>query len=56
MPVVRCAAVAFMLSSFVLSILSPGGAGGISGAGGVTDAVNSSSIASLFFINSSCNL
>ena len=56
MPAVRCAAVAFMLSSFVLSILSSGGVGGISGAGRVTDAVNSSSTASLFFINSFCSL
>ena len=56
MPVVRCAAVAFMLNSFVLSILSSSGARGISGAGGVTDVVNSSSTASLFFINSSCSL
>ena len=40
----------------VLSTLPSGGAGGISDAGGVTDAVNSSSTASLIFINSySCS-
>ena len=31
MPAVRCAAVAFMLSSFALSFFSLGGAGGIIG-------------------------
>ena len=44
MPTMRCATVAFMLSSFALSILSSGGAGEISGAGGVTCAVNSDMI------------
>ena len=38
MPTMRCATVAFMLSSFALSILSSGGAGG------VTCAVNSDTI------------
>ena len=55
MPTIRCVAVAFMLSSFVLSILSFNGAGGMSDAGGVTDA-DDSSIVSLFFINSSYSL
>ena len=47
---------AFMLSSFVLSFFSLGGAGGIISSLGMTDAVNSPSTASLFFTNSSCSL
>ena len=46
---VRCVAVEFSFCSFVLSIpLS-------SGAGGMTNAGDSSLTASLFFVNSSCN-
>ena len=44
---VRCAAVEFSFCSFVLSILLSGGAGGM------TDARDSSLTASLFFVNSS---
>ena len=46
---VRCAAVEFSFYSFVLSILF------FSGAGGVTDAGDSSLTASLFFVKSSCS-
>ena len=46
---VRCSVVEFSLCSFVLSILLSGGAGGM------TDAGDSSLIASLFFINSYCS-
>ena len=53
---VRCAAFDFSFFPFVLSILPSSGTGGISGVGGVTDAVNSSSTASLFFINSCYSL
>ena len=51
----RCVAVEFNFCSFVLSILLSGGAGGMIDAGGVTDAVDSSLTASLFFVNSSCS-
>ena len=44
---VRCVAVEFSFCSFVLSILLSGGAGGM------TDAGDSSLTASLFFVNSS---
>ena len=44
-----------MLSSFVLSFFSLGGAGRIIGSIGGTDAVHSPPIASLSFINSSCS-
>ena len=53
---VRCAAFDFSFCPFVLSTLPSGGAGGISGAGGVTEALDSQSDSSLFFINSSCSL
>ena len=46
---VRCAAIKFSFCSFVLSILLSGGAGGR------TDAGDSSLTASLFFVNSSCS-
>ena len=55
MLVVRCAAVEFSFYCFVLSILISGGVGGMTDAGGVTYAVDSSLTASLFFINSSCS-
>ena len=52
---VSCSRVEFFFFS-VLSTLPSGGAKGISGAGGVTDAINSSSTTSLIFINScSCS-
>ena len=46
---VRCAAVEFSFYSFILIILLSGGAGGM------TDAGDSSLTASLFFVNSSCS-
>ena len=49
------AAVEFSFCSFLLSILLSGGAGGMTDAGGVTDAVDYSLTASLFFGNSSCS-
>ena len=56
MSTVRLAAAELSCCPSVLSTLPSGGAGGISGARGVTDAVNSSSTASLIFINScSCS-
>ena len=52
---VRYAVVESSFCSFVLSILLPGGNGGITVVGGVTGVVSSSLTASLFFISSSCN-
>ena len=49
MVAMRCAVVEFSFCSFVLSILLSGGAGGM------TDAGDSSLTASLFFVNSSCS-
>ena len=56
MPPVLCAALAFMLSSFVLSFFPLGGVGGIIGSVGAIDAVNYPPTASLFFTISSCNI
>ena len=56
MPPVLCAATAFMLSSFVLSFFTLGGAGQIIGSTGVTNAVHSPPISSLSFFNSSYSL
>ena len=53
---VRCAAVEFNFYSWLLSIMLSGGAGGMTDAGRVTDAVDLPSTASWFSINSSCNL
>ena len=47
------AAVEFNFCSLVISILFSGGAGGMTDAGRVTDAIKSSLTASLFFVNSS---
>ena len=52
----RCAAVEFSFCSLVLNILLSGGAGGMIGAGRVTDAVDPSLTASWFFDNSPCSL
>ena len=57
MLVVRCAAVEFSFCcSWLLSIMLFGGAGGMTDAGRVTDAVDPSSTALLFSIDSSCSL
>ena len=56
MPPVLFAALAFMLSSFVLSFFPLGGVGGIIGSAGAIDAVQSPSIASLFFTISSYSI
>ena len=54
---VRCAAVVFSFCcSWLLSIMLFGGAGGMIDAGRLIDAVDPSSTASLFSINSSCSL
>ena len=53
---VRCAAVEFNFCSLVLSIMLAGGAGGMTDAGRVTDAVDPSLTASWFFVNSPCSL
>ena len=52
---VRCAAVEFNFCSWLLSITLSGGVGGMTDAGRVTDAVDPSSTASWFSINSSCS-
>ena len=46
------AAVEFSFCSFVLRILLSGGASGMTDAGGVADAIDSSLTASLFYVNS----
>ena len=57
MPAVRCAAVEFSFCcSWLLSIMLFGGVGGMTDAGRLTDAVDPSSTASWFSINSSCSL
>ena len=56
MLVVRCAAVEFNFCSLVLSITLSGGAGGMTEAGRVTDAVDPSLTASWFFVNSPYSL
>ena len=56
MLVVRCAIVEFNFCSWLLSIMFSGGAGGMTDAGRVTDAVDPSSTASWFSINSYCSL
>ena len=52
---VRCDAFAMSFCPFVLSILPSGGAGEMTDAGAVIDAVDSSLTASLFIIDSSCS-
>ena len=57
MLVVRCATVEFSFyCSWLSSIWLFGGAGGMTDAGKLTDAVDPSSIASWFSINFSCSL
>ena len=56
MLVVRYAAVEFSFCSLVLNILLSGGAGGMTDAGRVTDAVDPSLNASWFFDNFTCSL
>ena len=51
----RCAAVEFSFCSWLLSIMLSGGVGGMTDAGRLTDAVDPSSTASSFSINSSCS-
>ena len=53
---VRCAAVEFNFCSWLLSIMFFGSVGGMTDAGRVTDAVDPSSTASWFSINSSFSL
>ena len=53
---VRCAAVESNFCSWLLSIMLSSGAGGMTDAGRVTDAVDPSSTAPLFSIDSSCSL
>ena len=53
---VRCAAVESNLCTWLLSIMLSGGVGGMIDAGRVTDAVDPSSTAPLFSIDSSCSL
>ena len=53
---VRCIAVESSFCSWMSSIMLSGGAGGMIDAGRLTDAVDSSSTASWFSINSSCSL
>ena len=53
---VRCIAVESKFCSWLLSIMLYGGAGGMTDAGRLTDAVDPSSTASLFSINYSCSL
>ena len=54
---VRCAAVEFSFCcSWLLNTMLSGGAGGMKDAGRLTDAVDPSSTASWFSINSSCSL
>ena len=53
---VRCATVeSSFCCSWLLSIMFFGGAGGMTDAGRLTDAVDPSSTAPLFLINSSCS-
>ena len=52
----RCAAVEFNFYSWLLSIMLYGGAGGMTDAGRVTDAIDPSLTASWFFVNSPCSL
>ena len=52
---VRCATVKFSFCSLVLSILLSNGAGGMTDAGRMIDAVDPSLTASLFFVNSPCS-
>ena len=53
---VRCATVESNFCSWLLSIMLYGGANGMIDAGRVTDAVDPSSTAHLFSIDSSCSL
>ena len=53
---VRCAAVESNFCSWLLSIMLSGGAGGMTDAGRVTHAVDPSSTAPLFSIDSFCSL
>ena len=50
---VRCATVEFSFFSFLLSILLSSGASGMTDTKGVTDAIDSSLTAFLFFVHSS---
>ena len=50
---VRCATVEFNFCSWLLNFMLSGGVGGMTDAGRVTDAVDPSSTASRFSINSS---
>ena len=52
---VRCTAVESNFCFWMSSIMLSGGAGGMTDAGRLTDAVDSSSTASWFSINSSCS-
>ena len=52
----RCVAVEFNFYSWLLSIMLSGGAGGMTDAGRVTDAIDPSLTASWFFVNSPCSL
>ena len=52
---VRCDSFAMSFCPFVLSILPSGGAGEMTDAGAVIDAVDSSLTTSLFIIDSSCS-
>ena len=52
----RCTAVESNFCSWLLSIMLSSGAGGMTDAGRLTDAVDPSSTASWFSINSSCSL
>ena len=53
---VRCSAVESNLCTWLLSIMLSSGVGGMTDAGRVTDAVDPSSTAPLFSIDSSCSL